>query len=95
MSVLKIARSAAAIAAATMLPAHAIASAPAGMTVAAGSIAAVQQDEAGADEGHPFFKSEFLIPTVIVIVLALGLYFVLEDGEDDEDGGPGPSPITP
>jgi len=96
MSILKFARSAAAIAAATMLPAHAVASAPAGMSVAASSIAAAgQEEEAGGDEGHPFFNSEFLIPTVIVIVLALGLYFVLEDGEDEEDGGPGPTPVTP
>ena len=85
MSVLKLAQTGAAAAALAMLPAHAVAAAPSALPMMAASVAA--QDDAAtadADEGNAFFSSEYLIPTVIVIVLAITLYFVLE-----EDGGPG------
>ncbi len=81
MSVLNYARTAAAAAALAMLPAHAVAQAPSALPGMAASVAA-QDDTAEADEGgNPFF-GEYLIPTVIVIVLALALYFGLEDDGD-------------
>ncbi len=79
MSILKSARAAAALAALT-LPAHAVAAAPSAMPVLAASAAAAQ-DDAATEEGQPFFRTEYLIGTVIVIVLAITLYFVLEDDE--------------
>ncbi|HZG46914.1 MAG TPA: hypothetical protein VEZ41_11720 [Allosphingosinicella sp.] len=87
MSVLNYARTAAAAAALAMLPAHAVAAAPSTLPVMAASVAA-QGDAAEADDegGNPFF-GDYLIPTVIVIVLALVLYFALED-DGTETGTP-------
>lgn len=89
MSVLKIARTAAAAAALAMLPVHA-AAAP--LPVLA-SASAVQTDDTATaeDDGQPFFTSEYLVPTLIVIALALAFYFLLGDDEDTT-GAPGVSP---
>lgn len=90
MSILKFGRTAAAALALTMLPAQAIAAAPTGLPVASSVMQDQDRGGSGADEGHPFFSSQYLIPIVIVIVIAIAFYFLLED-EDDGDG----SPVTP
>lgn len=90
MSVLNYAKAAAAAAALAMLPAHAVAAAPSTLPVLAASVA-VQDDSGAEDEGNPFFTSEYLIPTAIVIALAITLYFVLEE-DDDETPLP---PVSP
>jgi hypothetical protein len=88
MSVLKFARSAAALAALTLLPAHAIAAAPATLPVLAASVAAQDAPATADDEGQPFFQSEYFVPTLIVIVLAIGFYFLLSEDEDETPGPP-------
>jgi hypothetical protein len=93
MSALKFVRTAAAAAALAMLPAHAVAAAPSTLPMMAASIAAQDENRDAAaadDEGNPFF-GDYLVPTLIVIVLALVLYFAL--GED-EDGTGGTPPIS-
>lgn len=85
MPVLKSARYAVAAAALAMLPVHAAAAAPATLPALAAS-AALQGET--ADDGHPFLRSEYLVPTLIVIALAVGLYFILEDGGDAQAGPP-------
>lgn len=92
MSLLKFGRTAAAVAAIAMLPAHAVAAAPATLPVLAASVAVQDEPATAQDEGNPFFSSDYFIPTVIVIVLALGLYFLLEDSGNGAEPLPGPTP---
>lgn len=76
MSFLKFARTAAAVGALTLMPAQTIAASAAPLPVLAA--AAVQADEAEESKGHPFF-ADYLLPTIIVIVIAISFYFLLED----------------
>jgi hypothetical protein len=94
MSVLKFTRTAAAAAALAIMPAHAIAASADSLPMLAASVAV--QDEGATtaeDEGQPFFQSEYFFPALIVIVLALTLYFVLSD-EEETTPLPAP-PVSP
>jgi RsiW-degrading membrane proteinase PrsW (M82 family) len=90
MTIPKFARTAAAAVALAMLPVHAAAAAPSTLPVLAAGVAAQDDPSTESDEGQPFFQSDYLIPTVIVIVLALVLYFALEDDEEQTGGGVSP-----
>ncbi len=92
MSKLNFVRTAAAALALTMLPAHAVAAAPNALPLASSFVQDDAQGGSADDDGHPFFSSDYLIPSLVVIVLGLVLYLALEDGGDD-DGSP--APITP
>lgn len=75
------AKSVVAIAAMTMVPVAATASSVAPLSVAAG----VRSDAQLQGESNQFEDAtQYIIPIVIVIAIGLGLYFALE--EDDEDG---------
>lgn len=82
MSVLKFARNAAVVAAAVLLPAQAIAATPTTVPSAFGSIVRAGAD---TDEANGQFAefNDFIVPAVIVIALGLGLYFILDEEEDD------------
>lgn len=70
----KIAASAAAIALAAATPA---------VAAEASSASALSLAQAGDDsDGHPFFNGDYIIPTVIVIALGLGFYFLLNNDEE-------------
>ena len=88
MSVLKFTRTAAAAAALAIMPAHAIAASAESLPMLAASVAVqVEGATAAEDEGYPFFRSEYFVPTLIVVVLAITFYFVLSDEEEGQ--GPG------
>ena len=89
MSILTCARTAIAAALLTALPLQAVAAAPAALPVMAGTLA-VQDESGDGDDRHPFL-SNYLVPTLIVVALGLGLYFGLAD-EGDQGG---PTPVSP
>lgn len=82
MSVLKYARNAAVAAAAVLLPAHAIAATP---TTVPAAFEQISRAGADLDEANGQFAAwnDFLVPAVIVVALGLGIYFLTDEGDDD------------